>query len=271
MNIPQSVLRKRKKHFLVGFFGKRNPQRSLNSGSTNLMNGFEKMFSRWNEGFYAQPFYFLSEFIALIIGFVFVRKYKIGLLFLVYITFDFSIFIIDMYIQNFSSLLRKDKLLLFSITNTLIYLIEISVYYYFFYNALNSIRVKKFIIFSYILFNCCCLTYLMARLLNRSATYVSDTLGALEFILLIPICFTYYRELFNEPIINLFQRPSFWITTGIFFYASVSLPYYLLNEPLFYSDSQHYRKITSLLFNIPFGINFLFLTRAFLCKRHLTI
>ena len=237
------------------------------------MNGFEQLFSRWKQGYYAQPFYIICEMVAFIIAMIFVRRYRIGIFFIIYIAFDFLILLLDIYVQYFSTSTKSQKAFLIGCTNAMIYMVEISVYYYYFFYTLNSIQIKRYIIAAYVLFSAFFLTFVMISLgiIDLSAGRISDFLGGSEFILIIPVCFAYYLELFNSPVVKLFQRPSFWITTGIFFFAVVSLPYYLLNEFISIEHHPYFRKISPLLFDLPFGLNFLFLTRGFLCKRQLTI
>jgi hypothetical protein len=237
------------------------------------MEGFDKLITRWNDAFYGEPFLALSELIAIIIGLIFVRNYRVGQFFLFYIIFDFITLIIDLYLMGFSNYTRIEKNTFMGLTNALIAYIELSVYYYFFLKTLNSTRIKMFMKISFYFFTLIMILFLTnkSQFSHTSQRYLSISVGVLEFFLIIPVCLTYYIELFENPLTKLFQRPSFWITTGIFFYAVISIPYYLIFDFLYSIQYLWFIQISSLLFYIPFGINFLFLTRAFLCKKQLTI
>lgn len=237
------------------------------------MDGFDKLLTRWSDAFYGEPFLALCELTALIIGLIFIRSYRIGQFLLFYIISDFIILIIDLYLMAFSNNTRTEKNTFMGLTNALIAYIELSVYYYFFSKTLNSSRIKVFMKISFYFFTLIMILFLtnIFQFTFTSQRYLSTSIGVVEFILIIPVCLTYYLELFDNPSINLFQRPSFWITTGIFFYAVLSIPYYLIFDFLYSIKYLWFIQTSSLFFYIPFGINFLFLTRAFLCKKQLTI
>ena len=79
-------------------------------------------------------------------------------------------------------------------------------------------------------------------------------------------CIIYYNKLFNDkPIQNIKTEPLFWIVTGLFFYASLSIPFYTLN---FYIRSQFSLIIASNIFsisNVLIIIMHLFFLKAYLC------
>lgn len=101
--------------------------------------------------------------------------------------------------------------------------------------------------------------------------YISNILGVLEFILILPFCILYFIQVLDKiSELNLAERPSFWIVTGIFFFSAISIPYYLL-ENFFLKSKFEFRYILSATFYyLPFSINFIFLSKAFLCKKTLT-
>lgn len=220
--------------------------------------------------YFTEPLLGLFEVIAITVGILYIRKDKIRYFFLFYIILDFIILNIDFYIIGFSNYSKTERKYFFGMSNILISYVELSVYYFYFSKTLRSRKIKKFMKISFVFFSFIILIFLTNNLefLNYADVYTS--LGALEFILIIPVCLTYFLELFDNPTTNLFQRPSFWIATGIFFYAVISIPYYLFNNFLI-SNVSLFSKMASLLFYLPFAINFMFLTKAFLCKKPLTI
>ena len=222
--------------------------------------------------YFTEPLLALFEIIAIIVGVLYVRRDKLRYFFLFYIILDFIILNIDFYIIGFSNYSKNERKSFFGVSNILISYAELSVYYFYFSKTLQSIKIKIFMKISFVFFSLVILMFLTNNLqfLNLDNADIYTSIGALEFLLIIPVCLTYFLELFDNPTTNLFQRPSFWIATGIFFYAVISVPYYLFNNSLI-SNVSIFSKMGSLLFYLPFAINFMFLTKAFLCKKQLTI
>ena len=240
------------------------------------MNPFERLLSKWSDGFYVEPVYLLCELIALITGLVFVRKDKVGLFFIVYISLDLILLYLDNYLFLFPNISKIQYGRFVYFTNSLVAIVELSVYYYFFYTTLKSVFVKKFIIITYPVYILTAFLLITSfGSLNSGFRYIANRITIVEFILLIFLCFAYYLELFKKPIVDLFKRPSFFITTGIFFFSIVSIPFYSISH-LFATNQQiydfkKYEVFFQFLFYVPFSVNFLFLAKAFLCRKHLTI
>lgn len=216
----------------------------------------------------------LLELLAIVIGIIYVRKQKIGLLFLLYLGFDFLILNVDIFLISF--LERTDKLAFkfVVIGNSLISAVELFIYNYFFYKVIQNKRIRfalKLTSFSFTLLLILTLFNIQFGLLWTTG-YSTKVLSSIGFIFLLIPCSVFYFEIINiKSGINLQDRPSFWITTGIFFYAMISIPYYLV-DMYFLREQYEYRTALSVaLFIIPFSINFLFLIKAFVCKRSLTI
>ena len=109
------------------------------------MEGFDKLLTRWNEKYYLEPFYILCELIALIVGLILVRKYKVGRVFLFYIAFDFIIIIIDIYLRYFSNHTIVQKNYFLNLSNGIISLVELSTYYYYYSKTIMANRIIKYI------------------------------------------------------------------------------------------------------------------------------
>lgn len=213
----------------------------------------------------------LVELITIIIGLISVRNQKIGRLFIFYTFFDVLILLLAFYLASHNSPIKSK---FSSYTNSLIAAVELTVYYFFFFKVLNNQSVKKLLkvlLLAYIALLSFFLATRFSFLTNRFS-YVSYVLNTIEFLFILPPCLVFFFEIVNtESKLNLLERPSFWIVTGIFFYALISIPYYLLSR---YIDISHFKfknVLGATLFNIPYAINFLFLIKAFLCKKNLTI
>lgn len=238
------------------------------------MDGWDKMWSVFEKRYYAEPLLWFTELTTLIIALVTVSKQRVGVLFIIYIVCDFMLFNLDTYLQYFSDLSKKNVNRFIYQSNIIISLIEIAVYSYFFKNILTSENQKKFI--NPILITFCALSALFILSesfihLNFTYAFLAYSTASVSFIFLILYSFLYYKQLLNsESSLNLLSRPSFWIVTGIFFYSFVSIPYYLLGTYLDKVRYEYLHLLDALLFFFPFTLNFLFLTKAFLCKKHLT-
>jgi hypothetical protein len=238
------------------------------------MNGWEKMFEGWHKEYYGDPFMFICELIAIVLGLVYQRKNKAGQFFIWYTVLDISILVFNNYFKYFSGHTNKEFSNSLTVTNSFSFLGEILAYYFFFQLTLQNRLIKQWISILRVIF----IIVALVHLLNTTVFHVSIAsirnmyyLGAIEFFFLIIPCFFYFAELFSKPSEKaLFQRPSFWITTGIFFYTFFSIPYYFIVDYLSKSEYQYYYELSVALFSIPYGITFLFLSKAFLCKTELT-
>jgi hypothetical protein len=238
------------------------------------MNGWEKMFDRWHERYYDEPFMFVCELTAIILGVIYQRKNRIGQFFIFYTLIDISILILMEYIYSFTDVTKEQRKFIEYNSNSISFLCELLAYYFFFQQAISIGLIKKIIYVLRIIFiTLTCFNLLNLSLLHFQIAGKGDTfyLGTIEFIFLIIPCLFYFLELFSNPSSkSLFDRPSFWITTGIFFYTLVSIPYYFISPYLDSSKYQFSTELIALLFSLPFGITFLFLAKAFLCKTELT-
>lgn len=236
------------------------------------MNGFDKLinfFENKNYGDLVMPFF---ELIAIISGLLFARKDKSAIFFLGYLIFDFIIALWAIYIEVFSSCTIAERYLFAGFTNSLISLVELLVYFHFFSKILNNRSVIKLLRIFAVIFIVTLLVATKISFLTDRYFYVTNVIGAIEFLFVIVPCFVFFFELFqNNSTINLYERPSFWIVTGIFSYAVISIPYYLIMRFVASNQTNSWPFTYLLFFSIPFTLNFIFLTRAFLCKKTLTI
>jgi hypothetical protein len=238
------------------------------------MTNFEKLVNFLAGEYYGNLFTPLCGLIAIVSCFLFVQKNTVAIFFLTYLILDFVISLCDTYLQTFSSFTRSQIFNFITLTNPIISLVELLTYYYFFSRIIKNksiLRVMKIFAFSFFVVIVLLETTRFAFLTPR-LVYVADVIGALEFIFMVPPCFVYFYELLkNDPIVNLYQRPSFWIVTGILIYSVISIPYLLIDRFVYDNQYEHRYLLDLAFFYIPFSLNFIFLTRAFLCKKTLTI
>lgn len=235
---------------------------------------FDRLIFLFKDTYYTSLVMLAIELTALVVTIMYGRKTRIGRAFIFYIVFDFSILIIFIFLRSHSGISPKFRNHFINYGNDLIALTELLVYYYYFSILLLSDKIKILMKSLAILFSVIIVIYILTRFsfLTIRYSYISYLVGAAEFIFLLPPClFYFYKILSVNSETKLFKRPSFWIVSGIFFYSMVSVPYYLLNDYV----SNNYKELTGVLaaalFYVPFTLNFSFLIKAFLCKKHLTI
>jgi len=238
------------------------------------MTDFEKLMkflASKSYGDLVMPFF---EIIAIVIGVICVRKQKAGILFLAYLTFDLAMWICDIYVQMSQKFTARQIMLFIGQTNILIALLELFVYFYFFSKILHNKAFLKLIkivatVFAFIII---IFTTTQFSFLTERFYYITNIIGVAELLFLIPPCLLYFKGLFSNNIaVSLYQRPSFWIVTGVFFYSVISVPYYLVDRFLFDHQSKYWSLTYLLFFSIPFSVNFIFLSKAFLCRKSLLI
>jgi hypothetical protein len=238
------------------------------------MEGWVNFYQLLERGYFTEGLKWLVELIAIAIGVSLIYHQAIGRVFLIYLLVDFIILNFDFYLVCFSKLHASSIHKFIHVTNLLISLIELLTYYYFFNNILRNFKIIRFTRYMGSIFILIVALFTITKftLFHKDFGYTSYAISALGFILLIPTCIFYFHELLNsQSDYDLFSRPSFWIVSGIFFYALISIPFSLLHSYFGESRYKHHTLLVSLLYNIPLTINFLFLTKAFLCKKLLTI
>lgn len=227
--------------------------------------------------YYTLGIMWLCELVGIIAGLIFLPRQKLSTLFLLYLIFDFSILNTGLYLKYVSTLSTKEVNRFVDLSNLIISLLELFVYYYFFLQIFKTDSIRKALKAIFLVFLITITAFLIsdAGLLDANYLYTSQPIGAIEYIFLLIPCIHFLVILLNtNSKIDLFERPSFWIVSGIFFYSVLSIPYHLIESFLLSNNHQyrHVRKILSaVLFYVPISMNLVFLTKAFLCKKALTI
>ena len=217
---------------------------------------------------------FIAELTALIIGIWYARKDNSWLFFIAYIIFDFCILLADWYLIADIKISYKIKFDFRNLTNTLIAFVELLVYYSYFGKILDGNKIKKCLIFLITIYSLTIIFFIATKFdfLTTNYGYVADIIGATEFVFLLVPCVYYFLQLLKaNSTLRLTERPSFWIVTGIFFYALISIPNYLLHRHFINIHYEIRYLFVAVLYYFPFTANFIFLIKAFLCKKTLTI
>jgi hypothetical protein len=238
-------------------------------------SGWESIIQLWQNVFYTIFFTLFCIVIALVSAIRFSQKEKLSYLFLIYIISAGLLFtsceLIGLAILD----LRGRRVSIFFETANLCFaFIEYIVFYNFFLSILKSKITKKIMGLFSIFFAIVIILFISKEFdytFSRSEIYhYSDMVVSSELLFLGILCIVYYSELLKaKPVTNLPQSPSFWIVSGLFFYCLLITPFFMISENLHNEYKQVYNVFYAAHY-ISFGLLFLALTKAFLCKRPLT-
>jgi hypothetical protein len=219
------------------------------------LTGWERLFKLWHKEYYINFFVLICIVTALVTAIKFHQKDKLYRYFYFYIISAFALFTLCDLVLIILNLKGRAYSFVIESVNICFAFIEYLLFYNFFFAVLKSKIAKKLMtIFIPFLALATILFAIKSRDHNFSIPaiirYADLTISA-ELLFLGSLCIIYYYELLRKkPIVNLQQSPSFWIVSGLFFYCIVISPFVI-----------HY---------ITFGILFLAITKAFLCKKQLT-
>jgi hypothetical protein len=219
---------------------------------------------------YASQYYtsIISSVIAVICVFVGIRRRKIHPslgLFPFYAAGYFFLDPLDLLLMAFK--IRKlFYLLIFQNFDNLFTYFELVVYFKFFKPNLNRIQKKTFLLLliSFTIF------FILATIKgNLNGPFRQSTKSMIytiqSVILLIP-CVFYYSNLFtNKPASDLKNDPRFWVVTGLFCMLFGMLPFSICEKYLLHNDYSTW-VILSGIDNLLYGLNFIMIIRAYLCK-----
>lgn len=234
----------------------------------------ERLLEHWHMYYYTNLLLLLTEVIALLSLLHYKKKGTLKNIFALYIGTELTLLILDQIILSSPQFSFRFAYYFLNISNTLISLVELAAYYYFFNIFFNNKKITRLLAILFILFLTITIVFLITKFsfISKRLNYISNVISVIEFSLILLPCFLYYLSIINTASeVRLFKRPSFWLVTGIFFFATISIPHYLIG-PFYISNNVELKSllIASFLF-FPFSINFIFLTKAFLCKKTLTI
>ncbi len=146
-------------------------------------------------------------------------------------------------------------------------IIETASIFFFFWKI--NILTKKIKVKLLILYILSILTYIYY--LTTSTFFFFHATYAFYFqsiLVLIP-CFIYVYQLFlSPPILNLLEEPSFWFTSGLLVYYTLTLPQYFM---LHYFYKNPMSQLTDLVSVNGYITIFLFLIKGYKCNPKITI
>ena len=142
-------------------------------------------------------------------------------------------------------------------------LFELIVFAWFLFQVIRSIKIKVTLI---ILLSMFIIFFILYSILKGLDNF-NDIAVALESIIIIIPCLTYFREIFTwkEPV-DLLREPSFWLVTGIFFYLATIFPLYVTRP---YLTTNGFMGVTKSLYsinNFALSITYLLFIRSYTCR-----
>ena len=237
------------------------------------MTQIDKLIQYWQSFYFAEIVLLISELTALLLAYTFMRKTNIGKFFIFYILFEFTLLIVDQLLLSNSNLSTHFTYQFLNITNPLISFVELSAYYYFFHKVISNPRMQTLIKTLFLIFSILMIVFLITkfRFISPRLNYMANLISVIEFAFILPPCFAFYYQMMNTMSeFKLLDRPSFWIVTGIFFFSIISIPHFLIGS-YYVSNKIEIRSLLIAAFlYFPFSLNFIFLSKAFLCKKTLT-
>jgi hypothetical protein len=234
---------------------------------------FSRLLLDWQRSYYSGVLMFLLEAMALIMGLRYAKKDRVAQFLIVYIIFDLIILFSDWYVISDASILKEFRSGFILYTNALVYYFEFSFYIYFFSKLFNRKVIKKLLFIFFLIITVLTILFLLTKFsfISNRSSYLLQMIWIFGLLGVLFLCIYYFIQLFASDLsMPLQMRPSFWIVLGIFFYALISIPYFLISRHLIRINSEIFGKLAAVFFYIPYAMNFIFLSKAFLCKKPLT-
>lgn len=146
--------------------------------------------------------------------------------------------------------------------------IELITFSIFFYQLLNNRAMKKLIVISNFIFSILFFYMFFSEpsFHNKISDITQSKVYTLEGIILLVFCIFYFFELFKKSLaIQITNEPAFWVSTGLFFFLTCTLPFSLIEN---YIRNKYPELIISYysIFYIFYILLFSMLIRAYLCK-----
>lgn len=238
------------------------------------MFNFNPLFAEFRNLYFTVLIMAIVELITIIIAFRHKQNDKLWIAFTIYLSADFLILIAGLIFKTLPTFTAAFRSTYHNYTNTIVALVELTCYYFYFYHTLNNSIYKKAIKILGVLFTLLVLLYLsgLYNYVSYRFNYLTNLLGTLEFILILPFCLAYFKQVLTTTSKSkILNRPSFWITTGIFFFCIFSIPGYLLYDYIRVNLYNFRNQFLAIFYYIPFTINFIFLAKAFSLKKDLSV
>lgn len=223
----------------------------------------QELTQTWERSFFTEPLLFVVLLFTLLIALKNRKKHKILRHIPLYICSLITVFIsttANNITLNYSGIV--------SYVDYFFTLIEILIFSDIYLQLTKKPLSKKLVVVLNVIFGIF-FTYMMFND-HRFSYGISDSTQSkvytVEGAILLIVCLFYFLELFKEPSnLNLKNEPVFWITTGLLFFMSCTLPYSILENYIHRNYPEFDFQLYS-IFYIFYILLFLMVIRAYLCK-----
>lgn len=230
----------------------------------------QTLINSWEKQYYTSILRDIILIMTLFVAYKNSRKFKI----LKYIPL-YTFFLLLSSLSNTLYSLRKDlnfnPLFLSGLADYLDYiftLFEMLIFSHFYYQLANKLIIKKAILIASILF---CLFFIYMATIDEDfyqaiSASTQSIVYTVEGSILLLICSQYFIDLFKKlPFVDLKNEPHFWLSTGLLFFMTGTLPYSFLENYI----AKNYNTVlvaSYSIFHVFYILLFLMIIRAYLCK-----
>jgi hypothetical protein len=153
----------------------------------------------------------------------------------------------------------------FSLFQNCLYLSDFLLISLFFYLLFKKDKIKLFIKIFFILI----IAFIVYLLSNNDLHKLLFQLYSVYNFGIFIFCLYYYYQLFNnnEPVLKLWDDPTFWIVAGLFLYAAISFPFFAIIDYLILNFGVAIARIALIFANIITIAEYLLFIKAFRCAR----
>jgi len=234
----------------------------------------QKLIAYYSRDFFTEPILLLTFICSCVIGLLYNYRQKERILFVIYFFAGALLFLLASPVEVALTVAGRNADIFNEACNTTFEIAEFTAFQYFFKKSLRNEKFKKISNIFFLLFAAICVIFLAALGFpgypKEAIREHSFLINVLEFFLLAFLCLAYFYELFTDaPKMNLFERPSFFITTSVFFYSVLLIPFFIIARALS-KDEQS-------IFFVLFACHYLLLiivliavSKGFLCAKLIT-
>lgn len=229
------------------------------------------LFHEWKKFYFIEGVYIILLLCVLFTALKRAKTERISYVFFFFILSDF-LFLLTM--EVFVIIGDRSSSNFTTFSNTFISILEATAYTIYFNVILKNDRLKKILNVIYLIIVTLLLFGVLTHFsfLSKRSNHIAYILQSLELAFLSFACILFYIQIFKvyrkEP---LHERPSFWIVTGLLFFALLSIPYYLIQSYLKTIKHENIRLVITLFYYLPIIINLAFLYKGLKCKQSMTI
>lgn len=173
-----------------------------------------------------------------------------------------NLFILIIDLTNVPSSQRN---LMVGISIYIFLLVEFYILYHFFSHSLNNVKSKRVLNLIRWIYPILILTCWVPGNNPNSSKYVLYLIQAA--LVLFPV-FLFVIELFKYPLQeDIRQVPAFWITSGVFFYFSATIPFFLMKDYLFLTTRGLKEGGIHSINQLCYAIMFLLINKGYKCYK----